>query len=323
MLRRVLVIVLFDPKLPVQKDSMLDIGLLRLAHQALVRQQSGITDSFLCLLCGEVPEAEVVTALASYGFPELKVVCVNSKDENGEEIDEADKRESIGDEISQWLQAHHPAAITSLHHDGYEGQNIWWSGLEAIELVGDDETLPSSHRAKASTWQAILSEVFDFEMPCWSSEAQFALHLAALCEWLHGFEAACGNGYNDFEAEEVCAAYGVDDFHLGFLLGQSAPHEDLDEMLYDAETDDLAGIKAHALKLAVEQERSTIRDGLSKFFGDDMALFWALHTAIWPKYNEPSADACNELVNPSTWEDVGELMEAWEFVTDGWTERAD
>jgi len=60
---------------------------------------------------------------------------------------------------------------------------------------------------------------------------------------LHGFEAASGNSSNEFDADEVFAALQLDDFYLGFLMGQANARESLDEILYNAEVDDLSGIK--------------------------------------------------------------------------------
>jgi hypothetical protein len=154
--------------------------------------------------------------------------------------------------------------------------------------------------------------------PCRSSENQFLLYAATLCEWLHGFEVASGNGYNDFEAAEVCNALGMHG-----LLGQSSSNDEFDEMLDDNDIDDDTEEIGYILKTATSNERSKLRGMLSGYFGSDAALFWSLHHALWPKYNKPSADLCNELVNPSSFEDISEVSDAWEFITTGWIDSAD
>jgi hypothetical protein len=328
MLRRILVNTLFDPDIEITINSALDIALLRAAHQALLRQQDGLKDSFLFLFCGKRTKEEASSAIARYGFPDVTVACIDTFDEEGDEIDYFDIREMIGNEISAWLQSNHPAALTSLALQGYDGLDFWWSGIEAFEseldFVGDyANTLPTDHRNKAATWLEILTEQFDLAEPCLANEMKLALYAATLCEWLHGFQVASGDGFSNFDAISVCDALRIDDFYLGFLMGQANPRDSLDEMLSNAEDDDLAGIKQYALQQAMERGRMMIRDGLANFFDSDTALFWTLHSAIWPKYNEPAEDACNELVNPSSFEDIGEAMEAWEFVTNGWTDSAD
>ena len=326
MLRRLLVPLIYNPQFLIQDT--LDEAVLRAAHRALVRQKSGITDAFLFVLCGELTLEESTTAIAPYGFPDVSVICISTKDEDGEEIDDGDVREQIGFAISHWLDKHHPAAITSLSVDGYASLDMWWSGVEATKDYWDFQydyavTLPDAHRKKAGTWLEILAEILEIEQPSWSSVNQLSLHAAALCEWLHGFEVASGNDCNGFEADAVCEALKIDDFYLGFLMGQANARESLDEILYNAEVDDLTGIKSYALQQATERERMTVRDELSKYFGGDTALFWALYSTIWPKYNEPSGEACNDLVSPSLFDDIAEIDEAWQFVTNGWTDSAD
>jgi len=328
MIRRILISTLFEPEIPIPKNSKLDIALLRTAHQALLRQQSGVSDALLFVLCGDHSIEDATAAIALYGFPDVTVICISTKDEDGDEIDYGDVREQIGSAISHWLDKHHPGAISNLTTGGYDCLDIWLSGVEATDVEWDfvDDyatTLPDAHRKKAGTWVAILAEMLELEEPCLSNVNQLALYAATLCEWLHGFEAASSNSFNIFEADVVYKALKMDDFYLGFLLGQSAPTKTLYEILDNAEIDDLEGIRSYTLKQATSNERSTLRRILSKYFGSDTALLWTLHSAIWPKYNNPSADLCNDLVTPSTWEDVAEISEAWEFVTNGWTDSAD
>ncbi len=329
MLRNVLVSVLIEPEFPIIKGSKLDISLLRLAHQALLRQQSGVTDALLFVVCCNSNEEEVTKSIKPYGFPDAQIINIEVHDDTLS-IDYDDFQNLINTELSTWLEKNHPTAITNLAIAAYESLDLWWTGVEVINVDNEWDflekyaaTLPYAHRKKAGTWLAILSEMLDIEEPCWLTENQFSLYAATLCEWLHGFEAASGNGFNDFDATEVYNALPLDEFYLGFLLGQSAPDEELQEIMENNELGDDSEVRGYIIKQATSNERSELRDMLSSYFGSDAALFWALHHTIWPKYNEPSADLCNELVNPSSFEDLSEVSDAWEFITTGWTDSAD
>ncbi|MDA8429917.1 MAG: hypothetical protein M0T70_11745 [Geobacteraceae bacterium] len=328
MLRRILVTTHFEPEIPITKNSELDIALLRAAHQALLRQQQCVAEAWLFVISGNTTNEEAVDAIAAYGFPDVQILTASTTTSDGETVDYYSHREQIGYLISQWLKTNHPGAVPFLYKDEHDCHDIWWSGVEAIEdewdFVDDyGATLPGAHRKTAGTWLEILALMLDLEVPCWASVNQLTLYAATLCEWLHGFEAASGNSCNGFEADAVCEALKIDDFYLGFLLGQSSTTEAFDEILYDAETDDLVGTRNYALKQLIANERATLRNLLSKYFGSDCALLWALHSAIWQKFNEPAADLCNTLVNPSAWEDMAEINDSWEFVTNGWTDSAD
>lgn len=80
MIRRVLV--LFDPELPIQKNFKLDISLLRAANQALIRQQNGIIDYFLFVICGNSNEQDVAKFFVPYNFSDVQVITVHTKDED-------------------------------------------------------------------------------------------------------------------------------------------------------------------------------------------------------------------------------------------------
>lgn len=335
MLRRVLVSVLLQPEFPIIKESKLDISLLRAAHQALLRQQSGATDALLFVVCCNSSEEEVTKSITQYGFPDVQIIY-NEISDKDLEIHYDDLQNLIGTELSGWLDKNHPAAITSLSNCGYDSLDIWWSGIEATNVEPGwnflDEyaaTLPDAHRKKAGTWLAILSEIMDPEITaleeryCSIDHHQFSLYAATLCEWLHGFEAVSGNSFNHFDADLVYKALEMDDFHFGFLLGQSAPTETVYEIMESNDIDDIFDIRHYALKQATSNERSSLRSLLSQYFCSDAALLWALHTAIWPKFNGPSADLCNDLVNPGAWEDMAEVSDAWEFFTNGWADSAD
>lgn len=327
MLRRILITTLFEPEIPIPKNSTLDIALLRAAHQALLRQQQGVTESLLFVISGNLPLEEATGAIAAYGFPDAQILTAATSTDEGNTADYFSHREHISYLVSQWLKTNHPGAVAFLYTDEDDCLDIWWSGVEAINAEWSfvDEyaaTLPGTHRKTAGTWLEILAVMLDLEVPCWSGVNQLSLYAATLCEWLHGFEAASGNTCNGFEADAVCEALKIDVFYLGFLLGQSNASETFDKMLYDAETDDLEGTRNYAIRQVIANERATLRTMLSKYFGSDCALLWALHSAIWPRFNESAADLCNTLVSPDAWEDMAEINGAWEFVTNGWTDSA-
>jgi hypothetical protein len=69
--------------------------------------------------------------------------------------------------------------------------------------------------------------------------------------------------------------------------------------------------------------RPQIRNALSKYFGGDAALFWALYSAIWPNYEKPMLEAMNELVMREDYDSVAKIMDAWNFVQQGWCDAAE
>jgi len=329
MLRNVIVSVLIQPEIPIINESRLDIGLLRAAHQALLRQQSGKTDILLFVIFSNSAEEAVTKSIEQYGFPCVQIIYqeINADDlENNYD----DVKNLIGTLLSAWIDTNHPAAITYFPNDVYGTLDIWWAGIEAdkdncewLFLDKYAETLPASHKKKASTWLEILSEIIETKEPCWSNDNQFLLYAATLCEWLHGFEAASGDGFNGFEADVVYDALTMDDFYFGFLLGQCAPNEEYYALLENNDINNIEDLKSYTLLQATSNERSTLRNMLSGYFGNDGNLFWALHSAIWPNYQEPSSDLCCSVLYPICHEDLTEIWDSWQFVTNGWTDSAD
>ncbi len=337
MLRQIYVPVVYNPHFLTKKDSPLDISILRAAHKALLNQRSGKMESFLFVLCGGLTQDVATAAIASYGFPDAMVICIETMNEDGHELDDSDVREQVGNEISQWLETCHPSAITKLSQGEHDILDMWWSGVdtticESSFLTAYATTLPDTHRKKAGTWLAILADILGLKEPFGVNDNKLILNATTLCEWLHGFEGASGNFYNGFEPYEICEALQITDYEIqGFLSAQCDENELLDETLCNAEAaeededeepeevDDIDEIRSEALKQATSNERSHLRRKLSKYFGSDTALLWALHTAIWPQFDEPSVDLCSSLTN----QDTAELSDAWEFVTTGWTDSAD
>ena len=50
-------------------------------------------------------------------------------------------------------------------------------------------------------------------------------------------------------------------------------------------------MKPHLLKKITEDNRYPMRNALSRFFGSDAGLFWALYSSIWPNYQQPMYDS--------------------------------
>ena len=148
---------------------------------------------------------------------------------------------------------------------------------------------------------------------------QNALLAATLCEWLHGFEGASGNNFNHFDPETAIKLLSIDDFFLGYEA--SRYYENLQE-LFDEVENEYDSVKPHLLKKITEDNRYQIRNALSRFFGSDAVLFWALYSSIWPHYEKPMYDLCNELLSPNDFDEMAEIMSAWQFVHDGWCEAA-
>jgi hypothetical protein len=86
------------------------------------------------------------------------------------------------------------------------------------------EAMPITHRSKASTWLTILGHAVELDeiqatMPEFLGYEIAAAWAVTLCEWLHGFEVACGNGYNHFSSE-YSSLLMPSGFFLGFELAR-------------------------------------------------------------------------------------------------------
>lgn len=340
-IHRLTAVVLNEHHFPIVENSQLDVAFLRMANQALQRKQNGIVDSFLFVVCGNIGDATEQTTLFplplkdqanldKYGFPEIDIISVETMDENGDQIDYSDVEENIGDEISKWLKEKHPTAITAFTSNGDDGIDVWWSGIEAIsdeiELPFDLEifskTLPDSQRFKAATWLAILKKSCAYACDeNWVSDNQFRINSIALSEWLHGFEAASGNGYNNFDAGEAGNAVELDDFYLGCTWGQENPKDCIAEAYEECESD-VDDMKTFIISSISSGLRNECRDLFVEYFGSELGLFWALYTSIWPKFNKPVADALQDVAGLRE-NDFEDVAEPWMFVTDGWTDSAD
>jgi hypothetical protein len=336
-LRYVMAHVTLGSDFPPAANSATDIALLRAAYCARQRKALGTEDAFLFVVVGEhVPEA-VSGALAAYGFPNARIECI--------EVDEVEQRLEMGEEIlhglvgqavDDWMNLEHPGAVAAFPKE-YTDTEFWWSGVEhdvnvfdwPFDDAGFAKALPTSHLRKAATWMTILGYAVDLqEVQACGPDALgrdiAAAWAATLCEWLHGFEAASGNGYNHFESE-YSAKLMPSDFYLGFELARLSG-DDLESACdsADADIDDLSGA---ALKAITQDRRDELRAALSDFFGGDSGLYWALHSAIWPSYadNFPRSmrDAIDRELGSGDWEDMARLDAPWRYVTEGWCDEAD
>jgi hypothetical protein len=336
-LRYVLVHVTLGSNFPPAANSAADIALLRAAYCARQRKTRGTEDAFLFVVVGKQESDAVSEAIAAYGFPKAKVVCIEAEDvERRLEMGEETIHGMVGNAVEEWINLEHLGAIAAFPRD-YEDMEFWWSGVEHDDDVFDwpfDDggyatALPTTHKSNAATWLTILGYAVDLqEVQACGPDALgrdiAAAWAATLCEWLHGFEAASGNSYNHFESE-YSAELMPSDFYLGFELARvSGDYLESACESADADIDDLSGV---ALKAITQDKRDELRAALSDFFGGDSGLYWALHSAIWPSYagNFPRSmqDAIEREMGSSDFDDLARLDAPWRYVTEGWCDEAD
>jgi hypothetical protein len=344
-LRHVLVHVTFGAqKFPPRPDSKEDIALLRAGNRALQRKAKGMEDVFVFVFSrASIRDDEAIAkAITTYGFPNALCLIPGSLHldvASGKESDDVSEQwileaelEDIRIAIGRWLQEHHPGAI-AFSGEEYQEANFWWSGVEHNDAVFDwpfsteayAESLPDTHRQRAATWLSLMGHAVDLhEIQATSPEAlgrdQAAAWAATLCEWLHGFEAASGNGYNHFTSEYSWELM-PSEFFLGFELARIAG-DDLDS-LCDAHDADVDGLSMAAMQAITGGRRGELRTALTDFFGGDSALFWALHSAIWPAFDKSMSDALTDKLGHVSYDDMAELDTPWRYVSEGWCEDAD
>lgn len=336
-LRHVLVHVTLGSAFPPATNSASDVALLRAANRAMKRKAQGVEDAFLFVVVGQQAWEAVNVAVSAYGFPKSAVVCIEIDEEgNSLETGEDDLSVDVGNAIEMWLNREHIAALEAFPKC-YADTEFWWSGVEHDQSVfdwpfGDGDfanALPTSHRSKAPTWLTILGHAVDLNTIQNSgrdalAQDTMAVWAATLCEWLHGFEAASGNGYNHFAYEAKSNLY-PSEFYLGFELARLSGN-DLETACEEAESDvdDMLDV---ALKAVTREKRHELRAALSDFFGGDGALYWALHSAIRPSYSDaypgPMEEALERELGSSDYDDLARLDAPWRFVTEGWCDDAD
>lgn len=336
-LRYVLIHVTLGGDFPPASGSTSDVALLRSANHALQRKAQGVEDAFLFVVVGRHVWEAVSEAVSAYGFPKATVVCIEADDveqrfEMGEEVLPGE----VGQAVEMWMDLEHLGAVAAFPKD-YAETGFWWSGVEYDDNVFDwpfddgdfAKELPPSHKSQAATWLTILGHAVELDSiqacgPDALGRDIAAAWAATLCEWLHGFEAACGNSYNHFGYEANSNLY-PSAFFLGFELARLSGN-DLEATCEEAESDidDLSGA---ALKAITQDKRGELRAALSDFFGGDSALYWALHSAIWPSYSDnyprPMQEALERELGSGDFEDMARLDAPWRYVSDGWCDEAD
>lgn len=331
-LRCVLVYVI-ESDLTSGPSAALDISLIRMANIAMQRKLNrNVEDALLFIAVGPVSSEIVEKTIAGYGLPNATVAYIEIDDDE-RRGDEAGLISSLIDsEITKWLNREHSGAIGCFPNE-YGAIDFWWSGIEndgrALEYPfapSDFATaLPDTHQRKSATWLTILAHAIDLdstqrEAPYRLGHDVAAVWAATLCEWLHGFEAASENGYNGFGYETNSSLYPTQ-FYLGFELAKLTNSE-LQICCEDADVD-VDDLQRVALKAITRDRRGKLRDGLSNFFGGDGALFWVLHSAIWPGLKNPMATSLNLLIGSSDYEDIARIENPWRFVAEGWHDSAD
>lgn len=332
-LRYVLVHVTLGTAFPPTANSAGDVALLRAANRAMQRKTQGVEDAFLFVVVGQYTWETASEAVSAYGFPKAIVVCIEADEvarrlEMGEEIIPGE----VGRAVEMWLNQEHIGAVAAFPKD-YADTEFWWSGIEHDDNVFDwpfddsdfAKALPTSHKSKAATWLSILGNAVDLpeiqaDRPSALGRDVAAAWAATLCEWLHGFEAASGNGYNQFESEYL-ALLMPSDFYLGFEFARLSGDEI--SVACDFADADIDNLSVVALKAITANKRSELRAALSHFFGGDPALFWALHSAIWPKSEMPMSNAVNDLMGVADYDGLADLDAPWRFVSEGCCEEAD
>ena len=329
MIQKIIICVLYDSDIVLNKKSYLDESLSKIANQNLLRENNGISDSFLFIVCGKNKNTNLNKKLLSYGFKKFEIISIDNDDDDSN-ID--DYLDFISWGIDQWLYKNHKAVIVDLIGKGYcsDDSNFynnlyWFIGFESNEKTICNlnvskyaETLPGTHRDKASTWLSILKEALIVNNPeILKDRNHFALYAACLCEWLHGFEAVTENSYNYFEPELVIDALEIDIYYLAQIFDK-IEGVGLQNLFSDSDSEfDISNV----IEYITEDIRVDMITALLSIFSSDTVLFCTLYTSIWPEFDKKWFDSCTDIVGLETI-DYGDIERAWIFIQDGWHESA-
>lgn len=323
------------PHVPPVRGSKQDVQLVRAANLACQRHQAGLSDRFLFVVYGACDQSQVTAELGSYGFPVMDLRFVGEDDEEfcddqGGVCRDWEVEEGIAEGLRRWVEVDHPGAlplagplVTSRDDLEAYREVAWrWIGLEAdgsdfdwpFDTDAFAKLLPWTHTRRAATWLAVLQAGGDFnadDIECLPWEAFRAqAQAAALCEWLHGFEAASGNGYNHFDPDLAAQALGMD----GVLLGYAAAMSGGTPVDRIQEAEDGSAARAGAVLAVTEKYRTEVLAALA-ILGGDGALFFTLYASIWPNYESCTEEAVDGLLGLREVE-YGEIDAAWQFVSD-------
>lgn len=321
---------------PPASNTSEDVALIRAANLARQRKAQGCADVFLFVVVGERLTAAASAAPRAYGFPDAELVFIelSSSDERGTGSDHS--REEVDIAIRSWLHKNHPSSL-GYAASPYNMETFWWIGIDGsapgasrfawpFSVAAFAGELPASQERKAATWLSILIAALDLEagrvaVPEGLLDQRCALAAATLCEWLHGFEAASGNGYNDLDSASVIESFDISPLYLGFEASRHSG-EELEILCHECDVD-IDRFAAIALGIITRDQRDALRERLANFFCGNGWLFWTLHSAIWPTFEQPMRTRIHDLVNASSFEAVAEYSEPWIFISEGWCEAAD
>lgn len=333
-LKHVVVFAATNDHFPPVRDSQADIELLRAANLAMKRKLNGHKDDFLFLLPSKYRADGFARSIEEYGFPDPTLITLD--DEGSPEnlfYDEEALRDEIARAVDQWISRHHPGAIP-VATTAYASRLTWWAGIEHADDVFDwafsasqfESELPTSAKGRAETWLTVLGYAIDLHEIRADCRDQMGIeqassYAATLCEWLHGFEAASGNDFNNFDPESVMQSLAISEVFLGFKAARlfgGTMEAFLDE--YDCDLDDFTG---PALKLVTADLRGEVRRGLSQFFEGNALLFFTLYRSVWARYGMRTVDSLDDLCCDVGLESFATLEAPLSLVSEGWCDAAD
>ena len=296
------------------------------------RRSAGHADDLLIVGKGFRDEAELAMSLAPYALENAALALTSEPDdflsENPDEFDDAMNRE-----VSRWVRSKHSSAVpvldwTSLVPDAaYSADGLWWAGIEARDCNDGGKAsalrslLPISFGNQAATWAEVLVSLRGAPSDDDAQNAYVdALMAVTLARWLCGFDAAAENSFYNFSATEAAEVSGIDRLRLGSEAGRLSESEL--EATFDYALEANENHAGTALLACVKARTQELRHLLSTNFGGDSALLWSLDSSIWPKFNLPAWQVCNDLVSLH-YVDPGELEITWTFVSVGWAQGID
>ena len=297
------------------------------------RCSAGYHDDLLVIGDGFRDQKELEAILTPYGLAHVAVAL----ECEAEDIDPRDATEpsweAIGIAANKWYRSKHADAIPALTWSSlvpdaeYSSDGWWWVGVEAPGDSRGEHTpillqlLPGRFGAQAASWAEVLACLRktpgDDDDHNEHANAMMAIVLA---RWLCGFDAASGNSFYRFSATEAFEVAGVDPLRLGFEAGRLRIGEL--EAAFDGQVELDHGLVAATLLECVKARTGQLRDSLSRSFGGDSALLWSLHSTIWPNFEQPAWDYCDDFVNLRS-SQAGDLEHAWAFVHYGWAENVE
>lgn len=315
----------------VESDSGTNVALLQKANAWLQRRAANLSDSLLLIGVGFVDEPAFQAMLKPYGLASVEIDVIPP-----DEFDEthgAALAESVESIATRWISKHHDNAIPIvkwselLPDAAYPIEGWWWVGLEAEDDEQStlaailNDLLPDAFKPQALTWATIISECEGLSPDGEEHERhEAAIKAVALARWLIGFDAATENNFYEFSATDAIRVADLDQLRLGFEAGRNHESELGDYFDGNDQTDE--GLAAACLLACLDDRNASVRNALSTALGGKAALFWSLHSSIWPDLKKLQDEAMNDLLNLRMGDD-GDLERPWMFVTDGWIDFAE